>query len=137
MTDCFKDNVTPLNNPECEDCNECCSMDVLLTDEEFEKLQRFVKKNKHGKYLYSSGIEIILNHIKHNTVYWMCPFSRNKRCTIYNKRPVICQHFHCDSSALENTKFKKSYTGNHSMLDLFRKDTFDKFGITKDEKDIK
>lgn len=122
-----RDTVTPLNNPECKDCNDCCSMGTLLTTDEFERLKKFLRKSKYGRYLYSYGVNLIIEHLRNNSIYWMCPFSHNKRCMIYNKRPAICKNFHCDSNPETNRDFRNSYIGqNHFIVDLFRKDTFDR-----------
>lgn len=121
----LRDEVVAMNNPECKDCNECCSMGTLLTDEEYEHLKRFLKKDKYGKFLYQQGLVTIHKYLKQGTVYWMCPFSHGKRCRIYSKRPQMCRQFHCDESE-KSREFRDSMypTGSHIIAELFQKEGF-------------
>lgn len=132
IEDGLRDEVTPMNNSECKDCNECCSMGTMLTDEEYETLKRFLKKDKLGKYLYQLGKTTILRHLKNGVVYWMCPFSLNKRCQIYKNRPQICKNFHCDDP-VKSKEFRDTYDkGNsHTILELFQDETFKKHKIKR------
>jgi Fe-S-cluster containining protein len=127
----LKDEITSMQNPECVDCNECCSMGTMLTNDEYTKLKRFIKKDRYGKYLYQQGVGTILRYFKQGIIYWMCPFSLNKRCQIYKSRPAICKQFHCDESA-KSKEFRDSYDPkSHTILELFKDDTFDTFGKKK------
>lgn len=126
IKDGLKDQIIQMNNPNCVDCAECCSMGTELTDEEFQGLSKFLKKDKYGKFLYEYGVRIVWTYYKKGTIYWLCPFSYNKRCRIYSKRPAICRNFHCDKDPQGLKEFRDSYPkGSHTIADLFRKDTFD------------
>jgi Fe-S-cluster containining protein len=46
--------------------------------------------------LFDRGQSLIRDHLKKGVIYWMCPFSKDYRCMIYNTRPSICRNFHCD-----------------------------------------
>jgi hypothetical protein len=90
IEDAREDNITSMDNPDCIKCNECCSMGTMLTDEEFIRLKRFLKKDKRGIMLFNQGQKIIKDHLKKGVLYWMSPFSINYRCKIYNRG--VCSH---------------------------------------------
>jgi Fe-S-cluster containining protein len=103
-----EDQITSMNNPDCISCNECCSMGSMLTDEEYAKLKRFLKKDKRGRMIFDRGQALIRDHLKKGVIYWLCPFSKNYRCTIYNTRPSICRTFHCDEPEMSK-EYRDSY----------------------------
>jgi Fe-S-cluster containining protein len=103
-------------------------MGAMLTVEEYEQLKKYLAKNKYGRMLYERGIRTIWKYISKGTIYWLCPFSYNKRCQIYSMRPQICRSFHCDRPQEENREFRDTYDRHsHTIADLFRKDSFDLF----------
>lgn len=114
-----RDEITSMDNPDCIKCNECCSMGSMLTDEEYLRLKRFLKKDKRGKMLFNQGIELILSHLKNGVIYWICPFSINYRCKIYNTRPNICRMFHCDEPELSKMHRNTYDIKSHTIGDLF------------------
>lgn len=121
--DHIKGEITDFNNPDCVDCYECCSMGTMITNEEYTALKSFLKHS--GKPIYDRGISLIKKHWEKGTIYWMCPFSKNKRCLIYNTRPLICRQFHCkeelrDVNYMVN-KDQLEKEGHHMIFDLFKK----------------
>jgi Fe-S-cluster containining protein len=118
----YSKGVVDLHNPSCVDCNECCSMGAMITPEEYKHLSHFLRKDKRGKEIYNSGLKLIIDHAKHNTLYYMCPFSINKRCSIYNKRPEICRAFHCSAELNDNNYIKDETKEHCTIYDLWKKD---------------
>jgi len=115
--------IIDMQNPDCVDCNECCSMGTVLTDEEYARLRRFLRKDKLGRFYFEQGLELILRHMRDSVFYWMCPFSdMNKRCKIYKRRPLICRQFHCDDGLRSNEYKKVEGRGHKTIWDLFEKD---------------
>ena len=80
-------------NGKCTQCGECCSNLLPMTDEEIEKIRKYIKKynikeNKHLVPLANPMIDMT------------CPFLDDskscEKCTIYEARPNICKDFICD-----------------------------------------
>lgn len=123
IEDGLKDEVTDFNNPSCTNCNECCSMGVMLLPEEYKKLKKYLLNDNTGKTIYNDAVNRIKKYSKGGTIYWMCPFSNsNKKCSIYNIRPSICRDFHCKKELSENYNRAKYEEKEHFiMFDLFKK----------------
>jgi Fe-S-cluster containining protein len=115
--------IIDMQNPDCVDCNECCSMGTVLSDDEFNSLSRFLRKDKLGKVYFELGVSLIMRHMSKGTFYWMCAFSdNNKKCRIYKKRPLICRQFHCDEGLRSNEYKKVEGSGHKTIWDLFEKE---------------
>lgn len=116
----IKNEITDFNNPDCKDCYECCSMGSMLTKEEYTFLKSYLKHD--GKQIYQRGIALIKKHLKQGTVLWMCPFSKNKRCTIYSFRPTICKQFHCKKElrSKDYNKEEMEKQEHYMIYDLFK-----------------
>lgn len=88
--------ITDYNNPTCKGCNECCSIIVMITKEEFMRLRKFLRHDNLGKQIFKRGINLITRYRDQGTLYLMCPFCNSKkRCEIYSMRPKMCRDFHC------------------------------------------
>lgn len=113
LKNALKAEVVDLENPNCINCSECCSLLTMITDEEYKKY----KKLFNGKYktIYQQSIKRWKKVAEEkNALNYTCPFiTRNKRCAIYEIRPMVCKDFHCksslnklDKSIIESTKHK-------------------------------
>ena len=41
----LEDKVIDLNNPSCNNCNECCSILTMISEEEYKFYKKYFKKN--------------------------------------------------------------------------------------------
>ena len=76
----------------CIGCGSCCSNFLPMTKNEIKDIKRYIKKN---------NIRECRHFIPAVTVFDMtCPFldisKPDKRCTIYEHRPMICRTFICN-----------------------------------------
>lgn len=92
------DTVTNMQNPTCIACNECCSLFVGLTKEEYQTILAFVQ-SKEGKSIYQRAKNKVKRYYRKGTLYGLCPFTDDttKKCAIYAIRPFICRDFHCST----------------------------------------
>lgn len=94
----LEDKVTDLENPNCINCSECCSLFTIITIDEFKNY----KKLFNGKYknIYNQSVKRWKEiSISKNALNFTCPFiTKNKRCAIYSIRPKTCREFHCKAS---------------------------------------
>ena len=109
----LEDKVIDLNNPSCNNCNECCSILTMISEEEYKFYKKYFKKNN---FILKAAKER-RNKLESNTgaVSWICPFTtKNKKCSIYNIRPKTCREFHCKPALntfnKDELQFKKHYT---------------------------
>lgn len=123
----LEEGVKDFNNPNCEDCNECCSLFTQISEEEYRSLKKYFTKNKVGKSKYETAVRRYFkmsNDLK--GVVLICPFSDSvKKCSIYSKRPQICREFHC-SYAPDMNELKEG--SKYTLFDIFKDD------ITKDKR---
>lgn len=121
-----ENNITDLNNPSCCDCNQCCDLTTIITEDEFKFYKKYFK-TKEGKAIYKEALKSFnKTFINDNgTINLLCPFLNNKkRCRIYKVRPTICRNFHCTEklrnddviNAIKNSKRERSLT----ILNLFK-----------------
>lgn len=79
-------------NGECSNCGQCCSAILPLSKSEISQIHEYIAENniKEQSNLYPT---------QGQTLDTTCPFrdNRNKRCTIYEIRPMICRIFKCDN----------------------------------------
>lgn len=85
---------------ECTACGECCGNLLPLTSAEVERIRRYVNKNgikpKNNVALF----------MREPTIFGDCPFldrTREKKCLIYEVRPLICRDFRCDKTGSDMT----------------------------------
>lgn len=115
----MQNKVTPCNNPNCENCNECCSMTTSITDKELEEILLYIQSDQ--KLLNKIKNKIMhLNYllIKKETINFKCLFTseKDKKCMIYEVRPFACREFHCDTNAeiyLEDKAYDMLHIFNH------------------------
>ncbi len=70
---------------ECERCGECCrTLPISLNWDDIERLYRYEGEVFLDK-LDENAIE--------NCLKTPCPYLKDNRCTIYNKRPLVCRVF--------------------------------------------
>lgn len=115
--------VKDMGNLSCSNCNDCCTMGVAITEQEYKKIKKFLKTTNRGKQVERSANKKIEDALARNTIYWVCPFSNsNKRCEINDIKPMICKKFHCDANLYK--EFQKHYDAyidgcTHAIADFF------------------
>lgn len=115
-----KHHVTDLHNPKCKNCNECCGLLTMLTEEEFQYLKEYLTHTSKGRRIYQHGIDIVLAHYERGTIYFACPFSNeNKRCEIYSLRPSVCRNFHCSPEINKVVQEDLPKTHSRYLWELF------------------
>lgn len=76
----------------CSSCGNCCSNLLPMSDREIERIRRYIKRNhiKEQKHFIP---------LKNQTLDLTCPFldlnGGDKKCVIYEVRPMICKCFLC------------------------------------------
>lgn len=91
--------ITSCNNPNCTECNDCCSMASSITEQELEKIITFIESDKKFLNKIKNKIVDLNNTYKKGTINFKCLFTteKDKKCLIYDIRPIVCQNFHCDN----------------------------------------
>lgn len=114
--DSFKGEVVDMKNPDCKNCNECCTITASVSKAELKAMKRYVSRHKDVKRLINKNVENMVSL----GVNMYCPFSdkETKKCLVYPVRPEVCKEFHC---AKEKTdKFKRIVRSNKFIIgDLF------------------
>ena len=74
----LEDKVIDLNNPSCNNCNECCSILTMISEEEYKFYKKYFKKNNSISFsscnlvLFFSDVNIVSIPFL-LTLYW--PYS--------------------------------------------------------------
>lgn len=78
----------------CIGCGNCCSRFLPVTQKELNQIHRYIEK--HHIKRQQRGINVLADKY----IDLSCPFmneaSANKKCTIYDVRPLICRDFICE-----------------------------------------
>ncbi len=70
---------------QCSKCGECCSNILPVSQEEVNKIQKYVIKNNIKP---QTQMLVMQNRLA-------CPYYDGKKCLIYEVRPLICKEFYC------------------------------------------
>ena len=82
----------------CVQCGDCCSRLLVLSEDEIEKLHRYIRKHsiKPCKHVLPT-VRPVLD--------MCCPFldltKSEKKCTAYTARPWVCQDYVCNKTRPE------------------------------------
>lgn len=103
-------------NGRCSNCGNCCIPWLPITNREYERIKRYIKKH-HIKQMPIKKVG--------NNIYLSCPFRdyENKKCTIYPVRPEVCKSFIC-SNSLEKVYKKREYYDNRADINGTPKNPF-------------
>ena len=87
------------NCGKCSKCGECCTNLLPISQNELNKIQEYVIKNKIKPQAH---LLVMQNR-------WTCPYYDGNKCLIYEVRPLICKEFYCyKKPSIEMAeKFKK------------------------------
>ena len=105
----------------CSNCGECCSNLLHLSDEEIERIKKYIKDND----IQATEKRIIPNGKP--TLDLGCPFRNNKLklCKIYEVRPDICRLFKCDTPPDKERFIRDIHNMNkqvYSLREVFYED---------------
>lgn len=83
----------------CKECGSCCAGVLPLSNEEIEKIKKYIKENNikanNSNNIFSKNFQDI------------CPFlNKDNKCNIYEVRPEICRWFRCDIRGKNTTYFR-------------------------------
>lgn len=105
MVEDMKRGVTDFTrNGECSSCGQCCSNFLPVSSKEVKEIKRYVKKHRITEQKHNFPVT---NEIADFT----CPFrsEKERKCLIYEVRPLICRDFRCD-------KMKKEIQLNKDLM---------------------
>ena len=105
------------NDGVCSNCGECCSDFLPVTVKEIQTIRKYIKRNRIREQVHflptaKAAIDMI------------CPFRNNneKRCEIYEVRPMICRDFQCDKPKKGVRADASLFTDEHRIISM--KETF-------------
>lgn len=78
----------------CSNCGECCSNRLPMTNREIEHIRRYIKRHNIKPITHTPPLA-------KPVIDGVCPFrsDTNRRCNIYEARPLICKDYRCDKFA--------------------------------------
>ena len=109
----------------CSRCGECCTNYIPITESERLVIKEYITKNNIKEQPYIEGNDVYVDK---------CPFydRKEKRCQIYEIRPMVCRSFSCSYSEdklEENRQYfdnRADYNGNSgsfiTLNDMFYDD---------------
>ena len=80
-------------NGKCSGCGGCCSNVLPLTQKEIDRIHKYISNHNIKRQNHIPSIVV------NGAMDMMCPFldtSKEKKCTIYDARPMICREFICN-----------------------------------------
>lgn len=104
------DGFNKTSKGKCSRCGGCCTNIIALTDNEKEKIEKWIKDTNFKPYsVLSNPLEVDANPGDDPT----CPFlsleDGTAKCAIYSMRPTTCRCFKCD---LEDHEIAKAISDN-------------------------
>lgn len=119
--DGFSDRETiDMNNPSCNNCDECCCCTASITEDEFRFFLKFFSKNKEGKRIFKEAKAKYDERFKTGALNLKCYFlTKNKKCRIYKIRPQICRDFHCKPSLMLKRYTEEELQTGYTIRSLF------------------
>jgi len=100
----------------CEKCGRCCGdtedtvRHVLLLKTEAEKISKETSQEIEEFTQQVYGFEPYIYEMKKTENEGKCLFLENNRCTIYEKRPIICRFYPFELNNLGNEQYSFSFT---------------------------
>jgi len=100
---CIKEGYVGIDNTcngECSKCGECCGIVLPIDQEDANKIQEYVIKNK----IFTQ------KQLRVMTGKWQCPYytgNKEKGCAIYEARPKICRYYKCDKKSMPLEELQK------------------------------
>lgn len=92
---------------QCSNCGNCCNDVLPLTNGDINRIKQYIKKNNIKPINHALRILSIRN------IDVMCPFrnEEEKKCNIYEVRPLVCKRFSC------HDYYKTLYASYHDLAD--------------------
>jgi Fe-S-cluster containining protein len=114
------ETIINYNNPNCDNCNDCCSMMANITQSEYDSIMAEINSNKELERYVMDRIRNYKHKLFNDSILnWMCIFSdKDKKCKIYDIRPSICRDFHCsDNNKIDKTKYVKNFIMIYNLFE--------------------
>ena len=115
----LEDYITDFSNDgKCSCCGNCCSNVLPLSNKEIKTIKKYIKKKKIKPVEHDLLVKTKLSFDM------ICPFrdEKNKICTIYEIRPLICKMFICNKG--ENSKKSRKILAKKNYKTIFVRETF-------------
>ena len=95
----------------CSNCGECCGDALHVSKKELKAIRKYIIKHKIKLKPARKDVHFDLT----------CPFrdNENKKCLIYNKRPLICHLFKCNQD-IETIRKNRDYVSENFPIISFR-----------------
>ena len=85
-------------NGKCSQCGACCSDLLHISETEYRKIKRYIKKQNIKEQKHTAPAMLV----EQPKLDLTCPFlnenKKTEKCVIYPVRPAICRFFVCDDS---------------------------------------
>lgn len=115
-------------NGKCSKCGECCGIVLPLDQEDVDRIQEYVFKNK----IFINKFMLVMRQ------KLQCPYYKGgeKGCSIYEARPKICKYYICNKKAMNMEEYStmgKTYAVD--MWDLaqdIEKEMIKYYGLNKE-----
>ena len=109
-----------LDNPKCEECNECCGINTSITKKEKVRITKFLTREEN-EHITIKVNEKVAAAFEGNNLDLTCPMTdpETKRCRIYNIRPETCKGYHCKKTLKSSTVDKHIKKCTHTIGDIF------------------
>lgn len=112
-------------NGKCSSCGSCCSGILPLSQKEIQEIHKYIKKNNIKQQHNPIAI------LSPKGIDGTCPFRNEteKKCMIYEIRPMICRVFQCNNTRQKMIKdrnklhtrcvvfMRKEFYGDTTLLD--------------------
>lgn len=102
---------------ECSGCGQCCTALLPLFRTEFKEIERLVRKRKIKPCRHDVGIPYS-GQIDFDLT---CPFrdNVNRKCIIYDHRPLVCRNFRCDKPKKRIEADKRFYEMKMNVVNMW------------------
>ena len=109
----MKDGVYDFtDNGKCTNCGQCCSDILPVSGSEIKTIKNYIRKHKIQEQKHFAPVAEYFD--------FTCPFRNNleKKCVIYEVRPLICRCFKCDNPKNKIESDKKVYRRKNNVVSM-------------------
>lgn len=100
-------------NGECSNCGNCCGNFLPLSAKEIKTIKRYLQKHPIKEQIHRYPTAQPMTDVT-------CPFrsEKEKKCLIYEIRPMICRDYRCDKPRKKIKADRDLYQGKYSICDM-------------------
>ena len=98
---------------ECSNCGNCCGNFLPVSEKEIRTIHRYMKKHHIKEQIHRYPIAAPIAD-------YTCPFRSDteKKCLIYEVRPMICRDFRCDKPKQTIYADRDLYQDKYGVCDM-------------------